>query len=73
MKLQKVDGLNLYVVDLKTMPQLPITGSGPEKIYAEILTTAIRRGLVKVPGKYGIHIEKRLFRPLIWNIYKITD
>lgn len=53
--LQTVDGVeNVYVVDLKTMPQLPIIWIRSEEApYAMALDHAIRTGQIKEPGKYG--------------------
>ena len=45
-----------YVVDFDKMPNLPITGVGIEQPYAEALTDAILKKIVKEPGKYFIVI-----------------
>jgi hypothetical protein len=55
--IQLVEGIPVYVVDLKTMPQLPIVGTGIDQYYAEALTLALRDGVVAKPGKYGIYLN----------------
>lgn len=56
--LQTIDGYNVFVVDFKTMPELPITWSSPEEEpYAKALQAAIQDGVITEPGKYGIQIE----------------
>jgi hypothetical protein len=53
--LQTVDGLDVYVVDFDTMPELPITWNTlAEKPYAKALDDAIRSNIITEPGKYGI-------------------
>lgn len=69
--LQKVDGLNVYVVDFDTMPQLPITGEGEEKRYAKALDNAIRTGIITEPGKYGIYFQTASSKE--YTIYKIIE
>lgn len=68
--LQEIQGKPVYVVDLKTMPELPVVGTGFEQHYAEALTQAIHRGIIKEPGKYGIYID---FATDEWEVYKIID
>ncbi len=55
--IQIVEGIPVYVVDLDTMPELPIVGTGIDQYYAEALTDALRNGVVTKPGKYGIYIN----------------
>ena len=58
MSLQTVDGVEVYVVDLNTIPELPITWNTPdEEPYAKALEQAIRNGTISEPGKYGIHVH----------------
>lgn len=57
--LQIVDGVKVYVVDLKTMPKLPIAWTKPEEEpYARALQMAIEDGAITKPGKYGIHVHQ---------------
>ena len=70
--LQTINGIRVYVVDLKTMPELPVTGIGEEAIYAEALTTAIQNGDIVEPGKYGIHVYLTL-NVKEYNIFKIVE
>jgi hypothetical protein len=69
--LQTVDAKLVYVVDLKTMPVLPIVGTGFEQKYAEALTLALRDGLITEPGKYGIEIVD--WYTLEWKVYRIDE
>lgn len=57
--LQTVDGVeNVYVVDLKTMPRLPITWVRSEEApYAMALDHVIRTGQITEPGKYGFTLD----------------
>jgi hypothetical protein len=75
MALQMVQGKMVYVVDLKTMPTLPIVGTGYEQYYAEALTAALEQGLIKIPGKYGIEIffDGSMVRMMHWNVYRIDE
>lgn len=67
--LQKIDGIPMFVVDLDTMPELPITGANSkERIYASALTDAIKSGQITKPGKYGISVDKYRNR---YDIYEI--
>lgn len=70
--LQIVQGRAVYVVDLKTLPALPVVGTGYEQYYAEALTRALLDGVVTEPGKYGIELyyEKGIQK---YNIYLIID
>lgn len=56
--LQEIEGQLVYVADLKTMPELPITWeTSEEEPYARCLDNAIRTGVITEPGKYGIRFE----------------
>lgn len=58
--LQIVDDKEVYVVDLKTMPELPITWETPEEEpFAKALGAAILTGVITEPGKYGIETKTR--------------
>lgn len=71
--LQNVAGKLVYVVDLKTMPELPITGRDQfEQAYADALTDAIVRRMVSTPGKYAIEVDWSS-TPRKWNVYKIIE
>jgi hypothetical protein len=70
--LQAVDGKIVYVVDLYTMPELPITGNGWERPYADALTQALVQKVIKEPGKYGISIDFTK-TPLHWDVFKIIE
>lgn len=72
MALQTVAGKLVYVVDLETMPELPITGQGWEQPYAEALTKALVMKLITKPGKYGIHINFET-TPIKWDVHKIIE
>ena len=55
--LQIIDNDEVYVVDLKTVPELPITWNTPEEEpYARALQGAIERGQISEPGKYAFRI-----------------
>lgn len=43
-----------YVVEFDELPQLPVTGLGYERPYAEALTDAIVTGVITEGGKYFI-------------------
>jgi hypothetical protein len=81
MKLQKIQGRNVYVVDLPEIPQLPIYAINrpalpaynykPELApYAEALDAAIRQGIVSQPGKYAIEIDKSMNT---WQIFAVQE
>lgn len=72
--LQIVDGLEVFVVDLQTMPELPITWErDEEQPYALALETALRAGAITVPGKYGIYVEGTEGPKPIFNLYHIIE
>lgn len=54
-----IDGKKLYVVDLVEEPARPIQSGGDPVLlpYAIALEHALKDGIVKVPGKYGIEIN----------------
>jgi hypothetical protein len=68
--LQRIQGLDVYVVNFDTMPELPITGIGEEAIYAEALTAAFQNGDIIEPGKYGIHVDAET---KVYNVFKIVE
>ncbi len=68
--LQTVDAKLVYVVDLKTMPVLPVVGTGVEQKYADALTLALKDGLITKPGKYGIEIDWFTGE---WKVYQINE
>jgi hypothetical protein len=79
--LQTIQGRTVYVVDLSEIPQLPIyaidnprlpaIGYEPKlKPYAEALDAAIRQGVVRNPGKYGIEVNVPLNT---WTIFAINE
>lgn len=72
---QKVDGKRVYVVDLITMPKLPINSIGSPELQpcAVALTQAIEQKVITEPGRYSIEIVLNEFRELRWNVYKILD
>ena len=53
---QIVDGMDMYVVDLKTVPTPNTWGFGREQDYAAALNNAIITGVISKPGKYGIRL-----------------
>lgn len=56
--LQTIAGTEVFVVDLVTLPELPITWSNAdEELYARALDHALRTGVITEPGKYGIELE----------------
>jgi hypothetical protein len=69
---QTIQDRNVFVVDLKVLPELPITDGGLPalKPYAAALELAILNGIIKEPGKYGIEVDpvKDWF-----NIYSIQE
>lgn len=75
--LQTINGTEVFVVDIVTMPELPITWStAEEEPYARSLDHALRTGVITQPGKYGIERETPKSR-LDWNshytIYRIEE
>lgn len=60
----------VYVVDLTTMPKLPITGNGWERVYADALTEAIIRKLITKPGKYAIHVDHMTEH---YDVYEVIE
>lgn len=57
--LQIIDGKQVYVVEFKKMPELPITweeDKPEEKPYALALARAIHTKVITRPGKYAIYI-----------------
>lgn len=68
--IQTINGQNVYVIDLKTMPQLPIWGTGWEAPYAEALTAAISEGVINETGKYGVQVNLNTNE---WKVFKITE
>lgn len=73
--LQIVEGREVYVVEFDTVPDLPITGDGEETIYAQILDQAIRDGVIKEPGKYGLALNTPTVPEtnLSYTVYVIND
>lgn len=74
--LQTVNGREVYVVDLVTMPAVPITWStAEEEPYAKALDNAIRDRVIRQPGKYGIALEPSADPNLPYNysVYVITE
>lgn len=72
--LQTIDGVEVYIVDFDTMPEMPITWSTPEEQpYALALEAAIRNGIVTEPGKYGIQITPRPFHRYDYNVYAVKE
>jgi len=70
---QIIDGYDVFVVDLDTMPELPITwNTEEEKPYALALAAAIQQGVITEPGKYGIHIPSD-DQPLLYSIFTIKE
>jgi hypothetical protein len=71
--LQSVDGKLLYIVNLQAIPRLPINSLDDPKLkpYADALTQAIERRIVKEPGQYGIEVYMDESREFKWNIYQI--
>lgn len=55
---QTIAGIDVFVVDLPELPELPITWSDTPslQLYADALDTAIRTGVVTEPGKYAINV-----------------
>lgn len=68
---QNIDGHRVFVVDLPSIPQLPITDGGIRSLrpYADALELAILQRIIKEPGKYGIEIDT----PNHYNIYVIQE
>lgn len=59
--LQVVDGIQVYVVDFETVPDLPITWANEtEEPYAKALGAAIATGVITEGGKYGIEVGNYL-------------
>ena len=72
--LQNVDGHIVYVVELETLPMLPVVGTGIEQSYAQALTTAIRDGIITKPGKYAIELDfMRGDGTLPWHVYEVQE
>ncbi len=72
--LQVIEDRLVYVVEFDTMPELPITGEGYERPYAEALTAAIREGLITEPGKYGVHVtDDKENDQVIYNVYHVEE
>jgi len=66
----------VFVVDLATIPELPITWSTrTEEPYAKALAAAIATGVIEKPGKYAIDVHTPAGRPevLDYVIYTITE
>lgn len=68
---QIVDGTELYIVDLKTVPLPNTWGFGREQDYAAALNQAIITGVIREPGKYGIHLSTDGTGR--WNVYRIIE
>lgn len=71
MKLQNIQGRDVYVVVLTEFPlPFPIHDGGDPELtpYAEALTLAITRGTITGPGKYGIEIDASKTHYDIWKI-----
>ena len=73
--LQHVDGLDVFVVDFQTMPELPIIPDPEPSLwpYASALTDAIEKGIITEPGKYGIYVQMTSPSSFIYNIYQINE
>lgn len=70
--LQNVDGLVVYVVNLKEIPVTPLFhANGDLELlpYVQALIQAIEKKVITEPGKYGIHILAGKH----WNIFKINE
>lgn len=74
MTFQTIDNIFMFIVDLPEPPKtlLPIINDeGPfMQPYVEALDTAIRRGIITEPGKYGIHVKHSV---KTWTIHKINE
>lgn len=71
---QTIDGIDVFVIVLSEDPttMLPITSPDAPSLvpYAQALDAAIREGVVKEPGKYGISITDSGQH---WNVFKIIE
>ena len=73
--LQKIDGRDVFVVELTGFPveNLPITwNTEEERPYAIALDSAIKSGIVRSAGKFGIHVTESA-EALTYNIYAIKE
>jgi len=68
--IQIIDDKAVYVVEFTSMPELPIVGTGMDQYYAQALTSAIRQGIIKYPGKYGIEVD---FNTMQWHAYELVE
>lgn len=68
--LQQIDGKDVYVVILETMPRLPVRGTGWTRLYAEALTKAIETGVITKPGTYGIVLKEGNTK---WDVYELVE
>lgn len=75
--LQTIAGTEVFVVDLVTLPELPITwNNADEELYARALDHALRTNVITEPGKYGIELEppkSRIDRDSHYRIHRITE
>lgn len=78
---QTIQGRPVYVVDLPTIPELPIYAINEPALpahnyktrladYAVALNEAIRTGVITEPGKYAIEINEA---DKTWNIYTVNE
>lgn len=69
--LQNIQGINMFVVEFDTIPELPITATtDSEAIYAIALQRAIVDGTITEGGKYGITVD---LNTMTWTIYWIIE
>lgn len=70
--IQIVDGLPVFIVDLKELPKRPIHSNDfPDfAIYAYVLEAALAEKIITEPGKYGLWISTD---NVTWKVYKIQE
>lgn len=69
MAMQIVDGREVFVVDLKEIPELPIRWENEEeKPYARVLAMAIMSGVIVFPGKYALEVTGSH-----WNVWNVEE
>ena len=73
--LHRIDGIDVYVVEFKTIPELPITpGADPELWpYADALSQAIQTNVITEGGKYGIHVVMTSPLSFDWKVFNIHE
>jgi hypothetical protein len=71
--LQNVAGHLVYVVEFDTMPELPITGLGIDRVYAEILTDAIQNRVITKPGKYALELTEQKAELFKYEVHSVVE